>query len=166
MVTSFSNPMCAYSRSLSNVIKLSLFSHRHTWFYIFWLNRICPGSFPSWGFTEFIFPDSSFPRGRLHVSGTPLQGPSSLATTPPTSWPGVATLAWRRPTCLSRRASVRATVDLAKTILSVSVFNHYRCTMSLSALSPFNSLKIQPHKMFEQIWPLTFRKQEHIKGWT
>jgi len=59
---------------------------------------------------------SCSPRGTSRASGTPLQGPSSLATTPPTSWPGAATSAWRRPTCLSRRASVRAAADLAETI--------------------------------------------------
>lgn len=82
-----------------------LYSH------IFILDHICPHWCSRSWFIEFIFSDSCSPRGRLRASGMPPQVPSSLATTLPTSWPGVATLVWRRPICLSPRASVRAAAD-------------------------------------------------------
>lgn len=59
------------------------------------------------GFILFSPPFSCLPRGRWRASAALHRVPSSPATTLPTSWPGAAILALRRPTCSSLRASVR-----------------------------------------------------------
>lgn len=56
---------------------------------------------------EFFFLFSCLTRGRWRSSAALRQVPSLPVTTPPTFWPGAATSVWRRPTCLSQRASVR-----------------------------------------------------------